>query len=101
MAEMTSRPPKITALSMAPVLAAYVAERWLAQAGPWRPDVWTATTRLSARVSCYHGPRYTARRGTELNSLEIAANAIITVSIWLAARNNALTWPTGIVGCAG
>lgn len=24
---------------------------------------------------------------------------MVTVSIWLAARNNAYTWPTGVVGC--
>jgi len=35
-----------------------------------------------------------------LSSLEIAANAVITVSIWLAARNHVYTWPTGILGCA-
>jgi len=35
-----------------------------------------------------------------LSPLEIAANAVVTVSIWLAARNHAATWPTGIVGCA-
>jgi hypothetical protein len=33
-----------------------------------------------------------------LSALEIAANAVITVSIWLAARNHVYTWPTGIVG---
>ena len=35
-----------------------------------------------------------------MSALEIAANAVITVSIWLAARNHVYTWPTGIVGCA-
>lgn len=35
-----------------------------------------------------------------MSPLEIAANAVVTVSIWLAARNHAATWPTGIVGCA-
>ncbi len=35
-----------------------------------------------------------------MNSLEIAANAIITLSIWLAARNSTLTWSTGMLGCA-
>ena len=33
-----------------------------------------------------------------MTPLEIAANAVTTLSIWLAARNSALTWPTGIVG---
>jgi len=33
-----------------------------------------------------------------MTALEIAANAVTTLSIWLAARNSALTWPTGIVG---
>ena len=32
--------------------------------------------------------------------MEVAANAVTTLSIWLAARNSGLTWPTGIVGCA-
>lgn len=35
-----------------------------------------------------------------MNSLEIVANAINTVSIALAARNCIYTWPSGIVGCA-
>jgi nicotinamide mononucleotide transporter len=35
-----------------------------------------------------------------LSTLEISANAVITISIWLAARNHVYTWPTGIVGCA-
>jgi nicotinamide mononucleotide transporter len=35
-----------------------------------------------------------------LSPLEIAANVVVTVSIWLAARNHSATWPTGIVGCA-
>jgi nicotinamide mononucleotide transporter len=35
-----------------------------------------------------------------LNIVEVAANAVMTLSIWLAARNSGLTWPTGIVGCA-
>jgi nicotinamide mononucleotide transporter len=34
-----------------------------------------------------------------VNSLEIAANVIMTLSIALAARNRVHTWPTGIVGC--
>jgi nicotinamide mononucleotide transporter len=38
--------------------------------------------------------------GTDaLNALEIMANAIMALSIWLAARNNIHTWTTGIVGC--
>lgn len=32
--------------------------------------------------------------------LEVAANAVMTVSIVLAARNSIHTWWTGIVGCA-
>jgi nicotinamide mononucleotide transporter len=32
--------------------------------------------------------------------LEIGANAVVTVAIWLAARNHPYTWPTGILGCA-
>lgn len=32
--------------------------------------------------------------------LEIAANAVITVSILLAARNSVHTWWTGVVGCS-
>jgi nicotinamide mononucleotide transporter len=35
-----------------------------------------------------------------MTTLEIAANAITTLSIWLAARNHVHTWTTGIVGCA-
>jgi nicotinamide mononucleotide transporter len=35
-----------------------------------------------------------------MTSLEIAANAVTTLSIWLAARNSRHTWSTGIVGCA-
>ena len=31
--------------------------------------------------------------------LEIAANLVTTLSIWLAARNSRHTWSTGIVGC--
>jgi nicotinamide mononucleotide transporter len=31
---------------------------------------------------------------------EIAANALTTISIWLAARNSVHTWWSGIVGCA-
>src|SRR5262245_45704526 len=38
-------------------------------------------------------------RGLVLDGMEIAANAVTAVSIWLAARNNAWTWPTGIIGC--
>jgi nicotinamide mononucleotide transporter len=34
-----------------------------------------------------------------MTPLEIAANAITTLSIWLAARNSRHTWSTGIVGC--
>ena len=34
-----------------------------------------------------------------MTSLEIAANAVTTLSIWLAARNSRHTWSTGIVGC--
>jgi len=34
-----------------------------------------------------------------LTPLEIAANVVTTLSIWLAARNSRHTWPTGIVGC--
>ena len=33
-----------------------------------------------------------------MSSLEIAANAATTLSIWLAARNSLHTWWTGIVG---
>jgi nicotinamide mononucleotide transporter len=35
-----------------------------------------------------------------MDPLEIAANAVMAVSIWLAARNSIYTWPTGVVGCA-
>jgi nicotinamide mononucleotide transporter len=35
----------------------------------------------------------------ELSALEIVANAVMTWSIWLAARNNVHTWPTGVAGC--
>jgi nicotinamide mononucleotide transporter len=31
--------------------------------------------------------------------MEIAANAVMALSIWLAARNSVHTWSTGIVGC--
>ena len=34
-----------------------------------------------------------------MTPLEIAANAVTTLSIWLAARNSRHTWTTGIVGC--
>ena len=34
-----------------------------------------------------------------MTPLEIAANVVTTLSIWLAARNSRHTWPTGIVGC--
>jgi nicotinamide mononucleotide transporter len=34
-----------------------------------------------------------------LNSLEIVANAVMALSIWLAARNSVHTWSTGIAGC--
>lgn len=34
-----------------------------------------------------------------MSSLEIAANAVMTVSIGLAARNSIRTWVTGIGGC--
>ena len=33
-----------------------------------------------------------------MTPLEIAANAVTTLSIWLAARNSRHTWSTGIVG---
>ena len=36
---------------------------------------------------------------TVLNTLEIAANAVMALSIWLAARNSVHTWSTGIAGC--
>src|SRR5215831_6025020 len=35
-----------------------------------------------------------------MSVLEIAANALITVSILLAGRNSVHTWWTGIIGCA-
>lgn len=35
-----------------------------------------------------------------MTALEIAANAVTTLSIWLAARNSRHTWSTGIVGGA-
>lgn len=35
-----------------------------------------------------------------MTPLEIAANLVTTLSIWLAARNSRHTWSTGIVGCA-
>lgn len=35
-----------------------------------------------------------------MSPLELAANAVTTVSIVLAARNSVHTWWTGIVGCA-
>jgi len=38
--------------------------------------------------------------GADLSGLEIAANAIMAGSIWLAARNSVHTWPTGVIGCA-
>lgn len=31
--------------------------------------------------------------------LELVANCVATLSIWLAVRNNVHTWTTGIVGC--
>lgn len=34
-----------------------------------------------------------------MTGLEIAANAVMALSIWLAARNTVHTWTTGIVGC--
>jgi nicotinamide mononucleotide transporter len=34
-----------------------------------------------------------------MTPLEIAANVVTTLSIWLAARNSRHTWATGIVGC--
>jgi nicotinamide mononucleotide transporter len=34
-----------------------------------------------------------------MTNLEIAANAVTTISIVLAARNSRHTWSTGIVGC--
>jgi nicotinamide mononucleotide transporter len=38
-------------------------------------------------------------RSYVLNSLEIVANAVMALSIWLAARNSVQTWSTGIAGC--
>lgn len=35
-----------------------------------------------------------------MTPLEIAANALTALSVWLAARNSRHTWTTGIVGCA-
>ena len=34
-----------------------------------------------------------------MTPLEIAANAVTTLSIWLASLNSRHTWSTGIVGC--
>ena len=34
-----------------------------------------------------------------MTPLEIAANVVTTLSIWLAARNSRHTWSTGSVGC--
>lgn len=34
-----------------------------------------------------------------MSSLEIAANLVTALSIWLAARNSVHTWTTGVVGC--
>jgi nicotinamide mononucleotide transporter len=34
-----------------------------------------------------------------LAALEIAANAVMALSIGLAARNSVHTWPTGVLGC--
>ena len=39
------------------------------------------------------------RRRHNVNALEISANAVMTLSIWLAARNSVHTWSTGIAGC--
>jgi nicotinamide mononucleotide transporter len=36
----------------------------------------------------------------EASPLEIAANAVTALCIFLAARNNLYTWPVGLVGCA-
>ncbi len=33
-----------------------------------------------------------------MTALEVAANAVTTLSIWLAARNSRHTWSTGVVG---
>jgi nicotinamide mononucleotide transporter len=38
-------------------------------------------------------------RSYVLNSLEMVANAVMALSIWLAARNSVHTWSTGIAGC--
>ncbi len=35
-----------------------------------------------------------------MSLLEIAANAVNTLAIWLAARNHVYNWPAGIAGCA-
>lgn len=35
-----------------------------------------------------------------MTALEIAANAVMALSIGLAARNSVHTWSTGVVGCA-
>jgi len=35
-----------------------------------------------------------------MGSMEICANVVTALSIWLAARNNVQTWWLGIVGCA-
>lgn len=35
-----------------------------------------------------------------MTALELAANALATLSIVLAARNHRATWPVGIAGCA-
>ncbi|MEY2686872.1 MAG: hypothetical protein RL375_1070 [Pseudomonadota bacterium] len=34
-----------------------------------------------------------------MSALEVAANVATALSIWLAARNSAHTWTTGVVGC--
>lgn len=34
-----------------------------------------------------------------MSTLEVTANFFNLLSVWLAARNSVLTWPTGIVGC--
>jgi nicotinamide mononucleotide transporter len=34
-----------------------------------------------------------------MSSIEIAANAVTALSIWLAARNSPHTWTTGVLGC--
>jgi nicotinamide mononucleotide transporter len=47
--------------------------------------------------ACYHD-RLVAW-SPNLDPLEVAANAVITVSIALAARNTVHTWSTGILGC--